>query len=222
MAKKYDTNPLDGELFQRVEDARRTQPQPTATQENFAAHNQFFEAQTRQFHSAPTAEQPTQPFNNSGELDQPYHSVFGQPQEFAATASVSSDAQKLVLPPTSRKVLGLGLPEKIAMLLAYLPFTMGAIAGVLILLFASRTETRVRFHAAQGLALHLVSWIVGMILGVVMEFAPFGNFPNRLFWAAVTIFFIISLVRVWQGKANHLEALDDVTDFLNEKLKPRK
>lgn len=225
MTKKYDTNPLDGEVLRRAEESRNAPP-PVETQENSEARTRFFEAQTRQFYSAPTAqtsEQTTQPLNQSG-FDEPYQSVFNKPQAFSAAgnASVSSAAQKLILPPTSRRVLGLGLPENIAMLLPYLPLTMGAIAGVIILFLSSRTETRVRFHAAQGLALHLATWIIGLILAAVGEFMPFGDMPRNLFSLAYIVFFIICMVRVWKGKPNHIEALDDITDFLNEKIKPRK
>lgn len=223
MAKKYDTNPLDGDVLRRAEETRAQQ---TETEENLQARTQFFEAQTRQFSSAattaPASEQPTQRFEETN-LDEPYHSVFNKPQSpEIINNSVSSAAQQLILPPTSRPVLGLGLPENIAMILPYLPLTMGAIAAVIELLFVSRTETRVRFHAAQGLALHIASWIIGIMLNFVGEFLPFGNIGGNVFTAIVTVYFIISIFRVYQGKANHIEALDDITDFLNEKIKPKK
>src|SRR3712207_8648565 len=50
-------------------------------------------------------------------------------------------------------------PENVAMILPYLPFTFGGIAAAIELLLVSRSETRVRFHAAQGLALHIV-WLL--------------------------------------------------------------
>jgi uncharacterized membrane protein len=228
MAKKYDTNPLDGEVLRRAEEVRRTAPapeRPTATlEESSEAQTKFFEAQTRRFATVATAEVPPTQQLGGVDFEEPYQSVFNKPQHFSAAGntSVSSAAQKLIVPPTSRAVAGIGLPEKLVMLLPYLPMTVGAIAAVFILLLSSRTETRVRFHAAQGLALHLATWLLGAILAVTSEIMPFGSLPTRFFTLAYIIFFIICLVRVWQGKPNHVESLDDITDFLNEKIKPRK
>lgn len=223
MAKKYDTNPLDPDVLRRAEEAREQQTQVAGAEKFAEAQTQFFEAQTRPFAPLPTTEMSAENADNMN-LNEPYQSVFDKPesQSYPAHNSVSSAVQSIVLPPTSRPILGLGLPENIAMILPYLPFTLGAIAAVIELLFVSRTETRVRFHAAQGLALHIASWVIGVFLTFIGEFLFFGNVGGRIFQATVTIFFIISIVRVWQGKANHIEALDDVTDFLNEKIKPRK
>ncbi|MBC7795565.1 MAG: hypothetical protein H7Z37_01685 [Pyrinomonadaceae bacterium] len=46
-------------------------------------------------------------------------------------------------------------------------------------------------------------------------------FGGKMFSLAITIFFIVSIFRVYKGKPHHIEALDEVTDFLNEKLRPR-
>lgn len=219
MAKKYDTNPLDPDVLRRAEESRRNL---RVVETSLDAPTQFFEAQTRNFAApAPTAEFSTENSNNADsqtqKFSEPYQSVFNKEQSPIGN-SVSAAAQQIILPPTSRKVIGLGIPEKFAMLLPYLPLTLGAVAAIFILLFASRTETRVRFHAAQGLALHLVSWVIGAILLVFKGILPFARPASNVFTIVVTIFFIISLFRVWNGKANHFEMLDDVTDFLNEKI----
>lgn len=221
MVKKYDTNPLDPDVLRRAEESRRNL-RIVETKENFETPTQFFETQTRSFKAgAPTTEFSRENSNTANaqtqEFSEPYQSVFNKEQP-QVEDSVSAAAQQIILPPTSRKVIGLGLPEKFAMLLPYLPLTIGAVAAILILYFASRTETRVRFHAAQGLALHLVSWVISAILLVFNGVVPFARTMSNVFTIVVTIFFIISLFRVWKGKPNHLEMLDDVTDFLNEKI----
>ncbi|MEP6922961.1 MAG: hypothetical protein ABI954_00735 [Pyrinomonadaceae bacterium] len=225
MAKKYDTNPLDEDVLRRAEKNRSV----SQTEEISQAQTAIFEVDTRPFAPAPTAEMRTQtlpPFDPAS-VDEPYNSVFSRPQSFSShtnpahISSVSSEAQKLILPPTSRKVLGLGLPERIAMMLPYLPWIAGAIIAVVVLFCTSRTETRVRFHAAQALALHLASWIVYAVLSSLNGVLPLASLISRFFGIAVTVYFIVSLYRVWKGKPNHIEALDDVTDFLNEKIKPQ-
>lgn len=226
MAKKYDTNPLDEAVLQKAEEARRKTPLYAVPPDASETQTQFFEAQTRQFAAVATApaEAATQSLETAN-LTEPYQSVFNKPQSLANANnnSVSSAVQKLIVPPTSRKVLGLGLPENVAMLLPYLPLTAGAIAAAIILLVASRSETRVRFHAAQGLALHIASWLLALLAGGIAGVLPLDSrFAARIIPVALAVFFIICLVRVWQGKPNHIEALDDITDFLNDKIKPRK
>lgn len=213
MAKQYETNPLEEDVWRRAEQNFKNLP----TNDGAEKPTQFFEAATRNFYDASTMPQPdAEPTNN---LNAPYNSVFVAPTNGKNYAPISSAVQTMVAPPTSRKVLGLGLPENVAMILPYLPFHIGAIAAVIALLFASRAETRVRFHAAQGLALHLAAWIISAVLSVGAEITDVFAIADSFFWIAMMVFFIICCVRVYQGKPNHIEALDDVTDFLNEKLK---
>ena len=223
MKKKYDTNPLERSVLERAENARECAApldDHQQTQPVYEAPTQRFETNLRSFADVPENLAPA-PFHEN-DLTEPYQSIFvGQPDQAANNKSVSSAVQAIVLPPTSRTVVGFGLPEKWAMILPYLPLTVGAIIAVITLFYASRSETRVRFHAAQGLALHLASWIVGIGLNFVGDFTPFGNALEKGFQIGVLVYFIVSIVRVWRGKANHIEALDDVTDFLNEKIKPK-
>lgn len=226
MTKKYDTNPLDPDVLRRAEKNRPFLP----TEEVFEAQTAVFEADTRPFAPASVVESRTKPLlsqnSDSSDVNESYNSVFNRTQSFSsqtnpANLPVSVAAQKLILPPTSRKVLGLGMPENVAMILPYLPWIVGAIIAVVVLFCASRTETRVRFHAAQALALHLASWVVGAILTSLNGYLPLASLISTIFGVTVTVYFIVSLIRVWKGKPNHLEILDDVTDFLNEKIKPQ-
>ena len=212
MAKKYDTNPLDEDVL------RRAQSELGETQPINAQTAEVFEARTKSFKAAPTMEMPTQRYDNFN-VAEPYQSVFNNPM---TNAPVSQAVQYHIERPTSRNVAGIGIPENVAMILPYLPFTLGAIAAVIELLTVAKTETRVRFHAAQGLALYLVWLLVSLVLSFIGSFSDFARFGSRIFWLAATIFFCVSIHRVWQGKPHHIEALDELTDFLNEKLKPRK
>ncbi|MDQ4123935.1 MAG: hypothetical protein M3209_21055 [Acidobacteriota bacterium] len=220
MAKKYDTDPLDAEVFAHAEREFGRQQDTAKTNGNINAPTAFFEANTRPFagQTVKTAEQPTQIFNEFN-VDEPYKSVLHNPM---TNAPVSQAVQYHIERPTSRTVLGIGIPENVAMVLPYLPFTFGGIAAVIELLLVSRSETRVRFHAAQGLALHIVWLLIQVVLTFLGEISSYARFSGLIFSIVVTFFFIFSIWRVWQGKPHHIEALDDLTDFLNEKLKPRK
>lgn len=219
MPKKYDTNPLDGEVLRRAEANREATFDNRQTQKAQSAPTAFFEAGTRRFQPLETAEMPVDSFND-GNLAEPYHSVFEK--HAAANGSVSTAVKHHIEKPTTRKVIGLGVPENLAMILPYLPLTLGAIAAVIELLLTARTETRVRFHAAQALALHIAWLLINVILLFAAGISDLFAISGRFFSIAMVIFFFISMLRVWIGKAHHIEALDDLTDFLNEKLKPRK
>jgi uncharacterized membrane protein len=84
-----------------------------------------------------------------------------------------------------------------------------------------RNEVRVRFHAAQGLALHLAILAISFGFKFIGMFAG-GNIGSLLFALAANIFLIVSMIRVWKGEAHHLAPLDDGTKWLNERIEPRK
>jgi len=123
--------------------------------------------------------------------------------------------------PTARSVAGLGISEKWANLLPYIPGHIGAVAAVVELLLVPRAETRARFHAAQGLALQLAILILTAMFGVV-SFISGSSVGSGIFRAAATIFLIVSMVRVWKGKPHHIAPLDEATNWFNEKINPRK
>jgi len=123
--------------------------------------------------------------------------------------------------PGSNKVAGLGIPERWALILPYLPFWLAIVAAVAELLLVPRTESKVRFHAAQGMALQIIITAITMLLtfaGLVS-----GRWTGSgLFQLASSIFLIIGIIRVWKGKPFHVAPLDEPTKWLNEKIKPRK
>jgi uncharacterized membrane protein len=117
----------------------------------------------------------------------------------------------------THKVAGLGISEKWANLLPYIPGHFGAVAALVELLLVPRNETRTRFHAAQGLALQLAILILAGVFSIVSAISG-SSLGSGLFGAASTIFLVISMVRVWKGRPHHIAALDEVTKWLNEKV----
>jgi len=200
--KKYDTNPLDPEFPQKAKEMQ------TDTLPNLNAETQQFP------YAAPTEEQ-TRRF---GEPDfSPYSSPFdGQnvPQNYQ-TAHLYSDVGNS----TKRKVAKVGLPENIMVALPYLPY-VGLVAGILELLFVPRTETKVRFHAAQGLAAHLAIWIIATILSGVGNITSLADLGNMIFSLVTFIMLVVWTIKAWKGKPVHIESVDDLTNWLDEKIKP--
>jgi len=95
------------------------------------------------------------------------------------------------------------------------------VASLVELLLVPRTETRTRFHAAQGLALQAAILILTGVFVFVSVISGSG-FGLGLVRAASTIFLIVSMVRVWKGKPQRITPLDEATKWLDEKIKPRK
>jgi uncharacterized membrane protein len=231
---KYDTNPLDQDVGDR------------ATQAFEGSHGEITENVSRptsrnmpgpaegDAQAYAEAEAPTRRIDDTG-----YPSVFIKPQRQNATYAPPRlpDAniyqpppgpsptiyQRPPLPidPQSRPVEGLGIAQKWANLLPYIPGHIGAVAAAIELLLISRTETRARFHAAQGLALQLAILIIAgafQLLAVITD----NSIGAGLFSAASTVFLIISMVRAFKGKTHYLPPLDGVTRWLNDKIRPRK
>jgi uncharacterized membrane protein len=123
---------------------------------------------------------------------------------------------------SSRKVSKIGLPENILTALPYIPFYIGLISGLLILLFVPKSETKVRFHGAQGLAAHLAILIVSAILSGLGNVTGLARMGGGIFTLVTTIMLIIFAVKAWQGKPIHIASVDDLTEWLEEKIKPRK
>lgn len=220
---KYDTNPLPEDVLREAEEV-------------FGQNDTPNEAQTRAYAPKPqtnpnpdAGEVPTRNFQEK--YAEPYHSVFDsqfqrEPQvnqpiskQYSQVKSERYKAEKL--PITSRTVEGLNLPEGVVMIAPYLPFTLGGIAALIFLFLTPRHETRVRFHAAQGLALHIAVFAISTLLGIIATIAHIAT-GSVLFTVASTIFFIISIIRVAQGEPHHIQALDDATNWLNEKISPRR
>jgi uncharacterized membrane protein len=79
---------------------------------------------------------------------------------------------------------------------------------------------KVRFHAAQGLALHIAILVVQTLFSVVGAITD-SSVGGSLFKVAATIFLIISMIRVWQGEPHRIPPIGEPSQWLNERIEPR-
>ncbi len=204
--KKFDTNPLDPTFPDRIREAETAAlpkedyktgkfPPPSITEE-----------ETRRFGN--------QEFNN---YQSPYN---GQniPANFRTSNLAGMNKS------SSRKVEKIGLPENILTAVPYIPAFFGGVAGLIILFIVPRSEAKVRFHAAQALAAHIAIFLVSLILGAVGNIPGMGmaDTANNIFQIVTAVMLIIFAIKAWQGKPVHIEAVDSLTEWLEEKIKPQK
>ena len=202
--KKFDTNPLDPTFPDRIREAETAALPKNEYETRELAPPSITEEQTRRFDN--------QEFNN-------YKSPFdGQniPANFKTTQFANvNDAN-------SRKISKIGLPENVLTALPYIPFYVGLIAGLIILLLVPKSETKARFHAAQGLAAHIGILIVSAILSSVGNVTDLAYAGGKVFTLVTTIMLIIFAVKSFRGKPIHIESVDSLTEWLEEKIKPQK
>ena len=225
MPSKYDTNPLDPEFPEKVKAAAAASSGEDVETETRtlpyrgSPTNRFAEG------TAPTDEQATRRFAEpdvaaySSPYAPPYNSPYnGQyvPAEYRAAGMVDMSRSG------SRKVEKIGLPENILTAVPYLPITLGMIAGILLLLFVPKTEPKVRFHAAQALAAHLAILIITSIMGIFSGVTGLASAGSTIFTIVTTIMLIVFAFKAWRGKPVHIEAVDDLTNWLEEKIGPIK
>lgn len=217
---KYDTNPLDPDVERNAEESwgggPPTQQVGGATRDVGRSANES--ARENVYSEAPTRRYDTPP------LDASYPSVFvpptyAPPNQYQQQRAANPYQNPITSTPTSRSVIGLGIPENWALLLAYAPY-VGIVASLLELFLASRPEVRVRFHASQALALHIAILVLGTILGVVGNISG-SNFGQVMFNVASTVFLVISMVRVWRGEPHRIAPLAEPAQWFNRHIEPR-
>jgi uncharacterized membrane protein len=217
---KYDTNPLDPEVERKAEEewggGAPTRQVKGATREVGRSHNE--QARQNAHSEAPTRRYDTPP------LDASYPSVFvpptySPPAPYQQPQPPFTFQQQVTSPPTSRPVLGLGLPEKWSLLLAYAPY-VGIVASLVELFLVSRREVRVRFHASQALTLHIAILIVGQLFNVLNAVTGSGM-GGLLFSIASTVFLVLSMIRVWRGEPHRIAPLAEPAQWFNEHIEPR-
>jgi uncharacterized membrane protein len=225
---KYDTNPLDPDVERKADDVWGdlggvTQQVGGATRDVGSTPNenprpQNIEDPRKNVYS----EAPTRRYDNPP-LEAPYPSVF-VPPTYAPPAQYQPRQNVYKAPlsgaPTSRPVLGIGLPEKWATMLAYAPGYIGLVVGLLELFLVPRKEGKVRFHASQGVALHIAILIVQTIFGVISTLSG-STLGGTLFKLAAFIFLIISMIRVWKGEPHQITPLAEPAQWFNEHIEPR-
>ena len=238
---KYDTNPLDEKVADEAEESWGSRPPAPGTEgiRGGPTHDIARDA-NETARANPESEAPTRRIDDK--IVTSYPSIFAPPppKQSAAYQPPRAASMNIYQPPpvpppnvylpppvpvmrpaVSVKVAGVNISERWANLLPYIPGHIGAVAAVIELLLVPRTETRARFHAAQGLALQIAILIVTGVFGMVTLISG-SSFGLGLFRFAATIFLIVSMVRVWKGKPHHIAPLDDATKWLDEKIKPRK
>lgn len=217
---KYDTNPLDPDFAKQTEEVWSDSGGGSKTQEVQGDTQKLRGQVDENPRSNIYSEAPTRRYDNVN-IDSPYPSVFvpptySQPAPQPPRTAYQPVSQKL----TSRSVAGIGLPEKWAMMLPYAPAYIGVVVSLLELFLVPRREAKLRFHAAQGLALHTTILVVQTLFGVIGAITDF-SIGGKLFSAAATVFLIISMIRVWKGEAHYIAPLNEPTNWFNEHIEPR-
>ena len=216
---KYDTNPLDPDVERNAEESwgegGPTQRVGGATREVGGSANE--DARRNVYSEAPTRRYDNPP------LEAPYPSVF-VPPTYAPPAQYQPGQNIYQAPisgaPTSRPVLGIGIPEKWAVMLPYAPLYIGLVVSLLELFLVQRKEVKVRFHAAQALALHIAFLIIHTIFGVIGTITD-SSLGGTFFKLAAFIFLIISMIRVWKGEPHHIAPLEEPAKWFNRHIEPR-
>ncbi|NNE67681.1 MAG: hypothetical protein HKN33_14050 [Pyrinomonadaceae bacterium] len=201
MAKKFDTNPLDPDFPEKVRETQ-TQTLDSGT------------AATRAFEEPAVTEEQTRKFD---EVDLNEFATEPLKQPMVPLASEEK-------PETKKHSIGsVSLPENVLMALPYIPFAyIGLIAGIIELFFIPRNEPRVRYHAAQGVAAHIGIALVSMILGIAAAASDLAGTASAIFGVITTIMLIVFAFKAWQGKPIHIETVESLTDWLEEKITPQK
>ncbi|MGI8734611.1 MAG: hypothetical protein ACR2LM_15065 [Pyrinomonadaceae bacterium] len=218
---KYDTNPLDPDVARRTEEIWDQEEERPGTQQVKGATREVGYSVNENARQNIYSEAPTRTFDGSP-LDAPYASVLTPPSQ--TQPSIYQPNPYLQVPvslrPTSRSVAGIGLPEKWAMILPYAPFYIGVVASLIELFLVPRKEVKVRFHAAQGLALHIAILVLQTLFGVLGSITD-SSIGGSLFKLAATIFLIISMVRIWKGEPHRIAPISEPAQWLNERIEPR-
>jgi uncharacterized membrane protein len=211
MPTKYDTNPLDPDFPEKIKAAAEAEVVTQVLSEAGAP-------KTRQFaNGAPTAstEQETRRFFSADAqaYSQHYDGQFVpanyQPTNLTATAAA-----------TPRKIEPFGIPEHMVIAASYIPWYIGMVAGALILFLVPKSETKVRFHAAQGLAAHVGILAVTTILGIVGNITNIADIGNLIFTLVTSIMLVAFAIKAWKGKPVHIESVDKLTNWLEDKINP--
>jgi uncharacterized membrane protein len=214
MATKYDTNPLDPDFPEKARAAA------AAGEEIETQTLPYKGGKTRRFPEVAGTGEQTRKFapDDVSAYSAPYsppfngHYVPANYQHYGFADMGQS---------SSRKVEKIGLPENILTAAPYIPWFFGLVAGLLLLLLVPKSETKVRFHAAQGLAAHVAIWLVSAILGGAGEVVGFAGAASTIFTIVTSVMLVILAIKAWRGKPVHIESVDVLTNWLEEKISPR-
>ena len=218
---KYDTNPLDPDVERKAEESWEEGAGGGATQQVGGATREVGSSFNENARQNVYSEAPTRRYDNPP-LEAPYPSVFVPPTYSPPTQYQKQNIYQAPISgaPSSRPVLGIGLPEKWALTLPYAPLYIGLVVSLLELFLVPRKEVQVRFHAAQALALHIAILIVHTLFGVISTITD-SSLGGTFFKLAAFVFLIISMIRVWKGEPHRIAPLAEPGQWFNEHIEPR-
>ncbi|QQS32343.1 MAG: hypothetical protein IPM50_11825 [Acidobacteriota bacterium] len=224
MATKYDTNPLDPEFPEKVKTAAAEGGPTKVFRDGYAGTSQVdmaaaVEAQPTLILEPQPQMQAPQQFRH---YQQPQYQQPPQFQQNVAASPLAAAQSDLaaINQAISRKVEKLGLPENLLVAAPYIPWYIGLIAGVVILFITPKTETKVRFHAAQGLAAHVGVLIVTTILGILGNVTDIADLGNFIFVLVTSIMLTVFAVKAYRGRPVHIESVENMTNWLEDKISP--
>jgi uncharacterized membrane protein len=147
------------------------------------------------------------------------------PPTYAPPAQQYQSRQNVYQPPVSnaspsRPVSGIGISEKWATMLVYAPNYIGLVIALFELFLVPRKEGKVRFHASQSVALHIVFLIIHALFGAIAAVTG-SRAGGTLFSLAAFIFLIISMIRVWKGEPHRIAPLAEPAQWFNQHIEPR-
>lgn len=213
MPKKFDTNPLDPEFPEKARAAAAADTSPDVSAYTSPTASAYSTAEFPAAGPPPSVtEDETQRFSEAqfnayafqgGQVPAAY-----QPSPFAEMNRAGE-----------RKVAKTGVPEKWLVGLPYVPFWIGLVAGLILLLVIPKEENKVRFHAAQGFAAHIAIAIVSAFLAFIGGITD-SNFGGWIFGLVTTIMMLVWAIKAWRGKPVHIEVIDDLTNWFEEKIGP--
>jgi len=220
---KYDTNPLDPDVERKAEEVWGELGGSNPTQQVGGATREVGTSPNEDARRSVYSEAPTRHLDNPP-LEAPYPSVFVPPPTYAPPSQYQARQNvyqaRAGAAPNTGSVAGIGVPERWATAFAYTPAFIGLVVSLLELFLVPRKEVKVRFHAAQALALHIAILIVSTLFGVISTVTN-SFVGGALFKLAAFIFLLISMLRVWRGESHRISPLAEPAQWLNEHIEPR-
>ena len=219
---KYDTNPLDPDVERKADEVWGELGGSNPTQQVGGATREVGNSPNEDARKNVYSEAPTRHFDNPP-IEAPYPSVFvpptyAPPSQYQARQSVYQARANTSTNPAS--VAGIGVPERWATTFVYTPAFVGLVISLLELFLVPRKEVKVRFHAAQALALHIAILIISTLFSVIGTVSG-SSVGGALFKVAAFVFLIISMIRVWKGESHRISALAEPAQWFNEHIEPR-
>lgn len=213
MPSKYDTNPLDPEFPEKVKAAAAEGGRTKVFRDGHAG--------TSQVDMAAGAEaQPTLILDPQPQFQQYQQPQFQQPTVPASPLVAARSDLAAINQAISRKVEKLGLPENLLIAAPYIPWYFGLVAGLVLLFITPKTEAKVRFHAAQGLAAHIGVIIVTTLLAMFGRVTDIADAANVIFTFVTSIMLVVFAIKAYRGKPVHIQSVENMTNWLEDKISP--